>query len=162
MCIEKTRGSVLRNNSFYDILIEDIGSSEGRNMNVYVCLDEKNGMMFNKRRQSRDARLTEKVIEMAAGGRLLINSYSKTLFGDSAFVDDAFLDNAQSGDHCFVENVSLADYEEKINTLTIFKWNRVYPADMYFDIHLSGWKMESAFDFEGNSHEKITGEVWVK
>ena len=33
-------------------------------MKLIVCLDDKNGMMFNKRRQSRDRVLIENVLEL--------------------------------------------------------------------------------------------------
>ena len=73
-------------------------------MNVIVCLDDKNGMLFNKRRQSQD----------------------------------------------------------KINTLIIYKWNRIYPADLHFDINVNdvSWELIDSEEFNGSSHEKITREIY--
>ena len=76
-------------------------------------------------------------------------------------MDNEFLEKAGELDYCFVEDLSLQEYENKISKLIIFKWNRVYPADRYFDISLEGWMLESIEEFEGSSHKLITKEVWV-
>lgn len=39
-------------------------------MRLIVCLDDKNGMAFNHRRQSRDRIVTEKIEELAKGSVL--------------------------------------------------------------------------------------------
>ena len=55
-----------------------------------------------------------------------------------------------------MENLSLEKYKERIKEIILFKWNRIYPADMYFDIPLveNEWKLTYVDEFEGNSHEK--------
>ena len=45
-----------------------------------VCLDQKNGMYFNERRQSRDRYVIRDIVEMTKDAVLHINSYSKELF----------------------------------------------------------------------------------
>ena len=47
-------------------------------MTVYLCLDDRGGLLFNKRRQSRDAVL---LADMAAGleGKLYIDRFSEKL-----------------------------------------------------------------------------------
>ena len=35
----------------------------------------------------------------------------------------------------------------------VFKWNRSYPCDFYFDIPLENWKLSETFNFVGNSQE---------
>lgn len=133
-------------------------------MNAIICLDEKNGMMFNKRRQSRDSVLNEKVLELAAGKRLLMNGYSAKLFGENGNITVAenFSEIARDGDFCFIENgiETLADVEN----LYVFLWNRHYPADLYFDHDLEkeGFVLVSSREFAGSSHEKITLNVFRK
>lgn len=63
-----------------------------------------------------------------------------------------------------MENLSLEKYKERIKEIILFKWNRIYPADMYFDIPLveNEWKLTYVDEFEGNSHEKITMEEWKR
>ena len=51
----------------------------------------------------------------------------------------------------------------KVQRLIVYRWNRLYPSDVQFPLeYLSGkCKLESSFDFAGNSHERITREVYV-
>ncbi len=134
-------------------------------MDIIVCLDDKGGMLFNHRRQSRDRLLVEDVLRRSAGRRLLISGFSAALFPDGAAVvvpDGGLLTAAQPGDICFVEDQSLRDVEPHIGQLTVYRWNRVYPADFYCDIDLTGWRLIAAVDFTGSSHEKITREVYAR
>lgn len=161
-------------------------------MNIIVCLDDGNGMLFNHRRQSQDRILRQRVREMisTAGGRLLVNKYSGKLFSaddgivdgsgsvdvgigvgaDGSVADDAytvvvaddFLKKALPGDFCFVETEGLAAYEEKMEKLIIYRWNRKYPGDFFFDLNLEEWKKIGSEDFSGSSHDKITEEIYIK
>lgn len=129
-------------------------------MHVIVCLDEQSGMMFNGRRQSRDRKVTEDILNMT-GGHLWTNEYSKELFtGSSIQVDDQPLEKAKAGTYCLIENQNLKPYEEKIESVTVYRWNRRYPADRRLDIDLENWRLESQVEFEGFSHERITKEVY--
>ena len=134
-------------------------------MIIFVAIDNNNGTMFNNRRQSRDRVLCSKMLTIADGATFWINTYSQKLFigfGGVEIADD-FLDRAGTGEYCFVENVPLAPYVDKIEKIYLIKWNRVYPSDTYFDLDMSlGWNLQSAEDFEGLSHDKITMEVYVK
>lgn len=133
-------------------------------MKIIVCLDDNKGMLFNKRRQSQDNTLREDIINSLNGSRLLMNEYSYKQFKDTQqdhiTVDNNFLSTAAEDDYCFVENLKLSPYEEKISELIIYHWNRNYPADTYFDIDLSQWELITTTEFAGNSHEKITKEIY--
>lgn len=133
-------------------------------MNAIICLDEKNGMMFNKRRQSRDSVLNQKVLEIATGKKLLMNGYSAKLFGEnsSITVEENFLDIAQKGDFCFIEKGM--ETLQNVENLYVFLWNRHYPADVYFrlDIEKEGFVLQSTEEFPGTSHEKITLNIYKK
>lgn len=137
-------------------------------MILCVAVDDNMGMTFNNRRQSQDKLLRSHLIEEANNRKIWMNNYTakqfETPLPDNIIVDDDFLNKAEDEDFCFVENVSVAKYENQIKKILLFKWNRVYPADTYFDIPLSenGWKLTSVLELEGNSHKKITREEWVK
>lgn len=120
-------------------------------------------MMFGGRRQSRDAALISRIVSLCGGSRLWVGAYSAPLFENgSVTVDDDFLRKAGGGDYCFIENVSAAEHESETEKIVLFKWNRKYPSDFFFDIDLTKWKKESARDFPGSSHDKITEEVYVR
>ena len=132
-------------------------------MKIVVCIDDNNGLLFNNRRQSSDMEVINDILRTTKGN-LLINSFSKNLFRDFPCViaDDLFLHNAKEDVYCFVENISIKNYKDKINELIIYHWNRLYPADMFFDMDLSQFTLVSRTEFAGKSHKKITKEVYAK
>lgn len=87
-------------------------------MIVITCLDQKNGMMFNHRRQSQDSALRERVAELVANAPLWINHYSANQFDTESIpnlnIDDDFLQEAAKGEYCFVEDAPLAPFEKWI------------------------------------------------
>lgn len=126
-------------------------------MKLIVCLDDNNGMMFNKRRQSRDRMLIENVLELCKCVKLYTNEYSFKLFPENTV--EIFEDIENIGNSfCFAEDFTVN--EEKVDEIIVYKWNRVYPADTYFNIDLKNWSLIEIFDFEGSSHEKITREIY--
>lgn len=138
-------------------------------MIAIVTVDDNNGIFFNRRRQSRDSTVIKKVASLAnaKNSYLLMNSYSSVLFESdelrNAIVSDKFLEIANDEDYCFVEGMPLTPYISKIQQLIVFRWNRRYPADMYFDINLAdGWSLIDTEEFKGTSHDKITMEVYGK
>lgn len=129
-------------------------------MDVMIVIDEKNGMMFNHRRQSRDKALCEKMINYAADRNIWMDPYSAKLFPEDCVVAD--VDFLQKGDLCFVETCDITPYLDKIEKLILFNWNRVYPADQFFTVDLNNqeWNIIKKEEFKGNSHDKITMEVY--
>lgn len=125
-------------------------------MKLIVCLDDNNGMMFNNRRQSRDKILIENVLEFCKGEKLYTNEYSARLFPENAV---EICENPKSG-YCFAENFTVN--ENDIEEIIVYKWNRVYPADVQFNIDLKKWNLAETVDFAGSSHEKITRERYVR
>ena len=132
-------------------------------MNIIVCLDDKNGMLFNKRRQSQDKILRLNIKQFIHNKNL--NNYSYKLFKDidtgNIKVSEDFLNLSNDG-FFLVEDKLLKLYEDKINILIIYKWNRIYPADLHFDINVNddSWKLIDFEEFNGSSHEKITREIY--
>lgn len=140
-------------------------------MNIIVCVDDNNGMLFNHRRQSQDRVLRQRVLNLALNSRLLMNAYSCKQFAQDAdeadcagiTVSEDFLAEALPGDFCFVETDALEPVKDKIEKLIIYRWNRKYPADFRFDLNVEeGFQMTSTEEFTGSSHEKITEEIYVK
>lgn len=132
-------------------------------MNIIVCLDDNQGMLFNKRRQSRDIKVLEDIENMKEN--IWTNQYSETLFDKTKIqykVDEEFLVNAPAEAFCFVENEHLLPHQDKIKTIVVYKWNRKYPSDFKLDIDLANWKLTETKEFVGNSHEKITREFYEK
>lgn len=137
-------------------------------MIVILCLDDKGGMMFNGRRQSRDRCLRERVAALVGEGELWMNAYSAKQFAEMTLpglrVEEDFLHRAGEGAYCFVEEGPLAPVEAQIERLIVFWWNRSYPADRYLDLSLTEgeWHGGARSDFVGSSHEMITMEVYER
>ena len=135
-------------------------------MIVIVCLDDKKGMMFNHRRQSRDQAVTDRIQKICADKKLWMNAYSDKLYGSlegmDIVVENDFLSLAGSGEICLVESDCLMRFIEKIEQIIIYRWNRTYPADVYLDLDLSQWEKKERNEFPGISHEKITEERYER
>lgn len=134
-------------------------------MKLIVCLDERNGMCFAGRRQSKDACQREDMLALAAPGPLWMSPYSAREFDslpDFVKVDEAYLEKAQEGDWCFVEREDVSAAAEAVTQLAIYRWNRHYPSDRKFPLALfeNRWQLISRREFPGKSHDTITLEVY--
>ena len=133
-------------------------------MNVIICVDKNNGMLFNGRRQSQDSVLREKVLELCNNSALLVNEYTAKQFEENApiIVDNDFLSKAQPSDFCFVENSEIPI--EQVGKFYIFNWNRKYPGDVFFEVDLkvNGFKKTAEEEFMGSSHDKITLKIFER
>lgn len=131
-------------------------------MILIVALDDKNGMMFGRCRQTKDRALTERILSLTKGKRLLVSFYSAPLFPEKEELliceDPASI--AENDDFVFVEDTSLKDASKYV----IYRWNRRYPATRFFEKDLKGerFSLIQKEDFPGFSHEKITEEIWQK
>lgn len=132
-------------------------------MTIYACLDDRNGMLFNNRRQSRDAAVLED-IRTSIPGTLTIDPFSEKLIR-SAEIPYALLEDTLPQDtHFFLENRIPADIVPTASTVVIYRWNRHYPADVHWNMDLAkyGFSLKETCEFPGKSHEKITKEVYTK
>jgi len=131
---------------------------------VAICLDDKNGVSFNRRRQSRDRAQQEDLLKLC-GGSLRIAPYSLPLFDWAAqqvHSSEDFLEQAQTGAYCFVEDRALKPFESKVEALVLYRWNRSYPSDRTFDLDLGEFQLTETVEFPGTSHEVITREVYQR
>lgn len=133
-------------------------------MKIIVCIDKKQGMMFNNRRQSQDSAVREKVHSFAESSTVWMSNYSFRQFTDGGnfSVDDDYLNKAGNDDYCFIED---GEYDiNRCDTIIVYKWNRQYQADKFFDFDFKSsiFKRISKLDFVGSSHEKITEEIFER
>ena len=134
-------------------------------MKIIICIEKDNGLMFNNRRVSSDSVVIDRIIKMLGDGKLFLNEYSARLFlgkTDMLNIDEDFLNKAENDDYCFVENTDILNHLHECNQFIVYQWNRKYPSDFKFprEEALKNRKSVSVIDFVGNSHEKITEEIW--
>ena len=135
-------------------------------MIAVICVDDKMGMTFLGRRLSKDSVLRARLNMLCAGVPVRMNAYSKGQFEEnfSLIVSESYLEDAEKGEFCFVENRDISPFEEKLERVVLYKWNRHYPSDVKFTFPLEekGFGLKSVYEFEGSSHEKITEEIWER
>jgi hypothetical protein len=161
-------------------------------MILIACVEEKNGMMFNHRRVSRDRVVNADIRRISADGQLCMDAYSAKMFDseDVFTISGDLLKNAEfiyepsagntlkqfeNSSDLFedkMQNIQIPIYfyvedpdqihEEEVDKIILYRWNRSYPADQFFPIDLSTWTRTESIDFSGYSHEKITRETFVK
>ncbi len=137
-----------------------------RKISVAITVDERMGIAFNKRRQSRDRVLISDLVNTTTGN-IYVSEYSLPLFNeykDRIVIADDPLSQCPSGKLCFVEMTELVPYIDDIDTLIVYNWNRHYPTDKALDIDLKdgSFTLASSTEFIGSSHEKITKEIYIK
>ena len=129
-------------------------------MTLYICLDDRNGLKFNKRRQSRDAAVLEDIRSQLAGS-LLIEPYSEKLIQEASI---PYVLPPETAADFFAEDVPSEEILAQTETIVIYRWNRHYPADVRWEPDLAnlGFALRETTEFPGTSHEKITREVYGK
>lgn len=140
-------------------------------MTGIVCLDQEDGLLFNGRRQSRDRVVTEKILSMTKGNPLWMSAYSRRIFPEDAPVcvaedlmgklSEPAGENARKASFCLIEEA--VDLEnEAIDEWLVFRWKRVYPADVFLKFPEDSWEKELIETFAGYSHEEIDLERYRK
>ena len=129
-------------------------------MVLFTAVDQKMGMLFNGRRQSQDRILRERLIRMADGRPVWMDSYSAGQFSEAERghirVDEAFLSKAGKGEICFLEKPAGKIDLSGIEKIVLARWDKTYPADTWFDAGLlDGMRLTKTEEFVGYSHDKI-------
>ncbi len=124
-------------------------------------------MAFAGKRQSMDRLLRKQILLLSQGSVLWMNAYSAMQFSEPAAhirVAEDFMQKADKGQFCFVENEDIAPYADEVEKLILYRWNRSYPYDTVLPQVFTGegWRRVDRLDFAGHSHDTITQEVYVR
>ena len=132
-------------------------------MYIIICLDDNNGLAFNHRRQSQDRIVAEDIRKTVGEKKLWITDYSRKLFQavSNLEISENPKEEAKEGEYVFQELETLDTDDEQIEQFIIYRWNRVYPADVSVEIGAE-WKLTETEEFSGFSHEKITKEIYCR
>ncbi len=133
-------------------------------MTLIFCVDDNFGLMFNKRRQSRDSAVLDDIKNCFAGEKILISEYSEKLFNEAG-VDYIVCESFQNQDGIyFIEDKYSPDLLSLANEVILYHWGKVYPADTKFDIELLGadFTLAEQSVFKGTSHNEIKKEVYTR
>lgn len=142
-------------------------------MKIIVCADPKNGLLFNRRRQSQDRELRKRILSIIGDEKLYLSAYSAGQFTEASWQDRLVIcedpqDAAAAGAAWyFAEGQSLqaaAGEGGAAEAVIVYRWDKVYPADTCLDLPLADgvWQLSAAAEFAGYSHEKITEEIYLR
>lgn len=136
---------------------------KGKLMKLIVCVDNRGGMLFNKRRVSSDRVVTERIQRLCSGDTLVVSSYTYKLFESKENIISAEEPLTVAGERwCFIEECDVSRFLRQAEKIVIFFWNRTYPADLQFPLEQvrNGWQLTHSEEFAGHSHQRITMEVY--
>lgn len=132
-----------------------------------LAVDTRGGMMFNHRRQARDAELVADAVGRFGGGGIFISPYSARLLEGYASVtvcDDPITDCTDSS-LCFIESPALLhDVRESFSRIVIYCFGIPYPADEYLPLDLAalGYVRISRDKAATLLHPRLTREVYER
>ena len=150
---------------YYPRLLDFVRITWNDIMVLIVCVDDNNGLMFNKRRLSSDRAVLLDILELLGADSIAMTHYSASLFQgfESKIVtSEDFLD--LKCNFVFAECGDFLKIAHDVDMLILYKWNRKYPSDQKFplDVFTSAMTLKSTNDFVGNSHPCVTREVYVR
>lgn len=145
-------------------------------MKFIFVLDQKNGMMFNHRRQSFDQAILKKIVADVneVEGCLWLSDYSKELFASYDVnimpLEEFNLTAINDNDVVYVENIDvdleamIADKEVSVE-LNFYRWDKVYPSDKKMNFTkelLDAFFVKDSYELSGETHDVISVEVWKR
>lgn len=80
-----------------------------------VCVDDRFGMAFNKRRCSSDVTVLKDILGRTDNAKLWTDSYSAKLFSPESEI---------LGEYVFCERVDPGKYQDRIEKILVYFWNR--------------------------------------
>ncbi len=136
-----------------------------KSINIIVTLDDKGGVMFNNRRQSRDRILVADICSSLE--HIYVSEYTAPLFADypdSVTVSSTPFEDCPDGMSVFAEGEPVANIIDMAGAFTVYRWNRHYPSDRWLDVDIEscGFILVETCEFAGSSHEKITKEIYIR
>lgn len=129
-------------------------------MKLIFCLDDSYGLAFNKRRQSRDRMVVEKIEEHNKGNEIAVNPYSEGLFEGKDNI--VVTENLMEHETVFAERVITEEMMTKACELEVYFWNRAYPGDSFAHIDENLFIKTGEEEFKGTSHDKITCRTYKR
>ena len=128
-------------------------------MTIILCLDDKNGLSFNNRRQNRDRIVIEDIIQ---NNNVYILEHSACLFAEHSVNKVNNVSDLPNDAVYFHEITDPKNIIDQFDTVIIYRWNRHYPSDVKFEFTMNNYKKIHEEEFVGFSHDKITKEVYTK
>lgn len=137
-----------------------------KNITVALFIDSRGGMMFNNRRQVKDAEAFADMCGRWGRAEIFITQFSSRLLEgrENVTVCDDPIAQCTEDCLCFIENPDDLKNLDRVDTFVIYNWNIPYPADKYLSLNIEelGFKRISKDKFSTVIHQKVTREVFKR
>lgn len=132
-------------------------------MTICICVDDNMGILFNRRRVSRDGELISRLTKKFENRKIFIKEYSLPLFTDHKDRVCIFEDITTLCEDavCFLEE-GIERIPDNTDRIITYHWNRKYPSDTYFYIDEEKFGCVCESEFKGSSHDKISERTWIR
>jgi len=127
-------------------------------MTLIVWTGKNGEMMFNRRRCSRDQAVITDILTTYDPSDICVSAYSSPLFEGARVISHP--PKAENG-VLFLEDLPLSPALARATKIIVYRFDRVYPADVRLDIP-QGFTLTERREFAGFSHDRITREVYEK
>ena len=129
-------------------------------MTLILCVDDRGGLLFNRRRQSQDRLVRADMLRLCGERPLAVSPYTARQFAPEDRVK--VVEQPGEEDIFFLEDLPPQPFLERAEKLVLYHWSRVYPGDVHIVLPPQGWNLEEQVEFPGHSHETITREVYSR
>lgn len=137
-----------------------------KKITVALCTDPRGGMMFNNRRQVKDAEVVSDAVARFGEGGIFITQYSARLLEGCEHVTVCAepIKECAEGGLCFIEDPDRLSGCEDVERLVVYTWGLPYPADKYIPFKPDdlGFKRISKEKLSTAVHQKVIREVFKK
>ena len=134
-------------------------------MILMACVDGRNGMAFNCRRQSRDRAVRADLLAEVGEACLWVSGATARQFPaeeqSRLCVDESFLEKAGPGEPCFVEDRSVAPFAGRVGRVVLKRKTPDYLVALDWSSYVWSSTLARREEFPGFSHEIITKEVYI-
>lgn len=127
-------------------------------MTLILWTGNNGELLFNRRRCSQDRAVVADILTNYPPSALRVSAYSSPLFPGVKTVTQL---SEVGADVLFLEDLPLPPALISANKLIVYRFDRIYPADVRLQIP-ADFTLTDSRTFAGFSHEKITREVYVK
>ena len=136
-------------------------------MILIACVDQKNGMTLNGRRQTNDRAVRRLILKEAYPKKIIMAPSCATQFNKREqrwiLCRANPMESASEGSYCMIETEQASSYVDRIERIVLYRWNTVYPADVFFDLPLHmEWDLISQVMFDGFSHPDVVQEIYIR
>ena len=133
-------------------------------MTLVICLDQKGGMLFNKRRQTLDYEIVDQICKIG-GDSLYISPFSEGYFkGKTVKVVGNPLQDAPTNATVFIEDTDALPYVKGIDKIIFFRWSEIYPTDYKISFNPTevGFRALGEIKFSTKVHKDVKKEIYKR